>query len=51
MGKVIVIGAGFAELSATWLLKTKRYDVIVLEAGDDLGGRVKTKYQLGTAID
>ncbi|MCC5606623.1 FAD-dependent oxidoreductase [Nostoc sp. CHAB 5834] len=33
------------------LLKTKRYDVKVLEDSDRLGGRVKTKHQLGTPID
>ncbi|BBD64413.1 amine oxidase [Nostoc commune NIES-4072] len=48
---MIVIGAGFAGLSATRLLKTKGYDVTVLEASDRLGGRVKTKHQLGTPIE
>ncbi|MCC5664987.1 FAD-dependent oxidoreductase [Nostoc sp. CHAB 5784] len=33
------------------MLKTKGYDVTVLEASDRLGGRVKTKHQLGTPID
>lgn len=50
-GRVIVIGAGFAGLSAARLLKTKGYDVTVLEASDRLGGRAKTKHELGTPID
>ncbi|MEH1837777.1 MAG: FAD-dependent oxidoreductase [Nostoc sp.] len=39
-GRVIVIGAGFAGLSAAQLLKTKRYDVTVWEASDRLGDQV-----------
>jgi monoamine oxidase len=40
--KVIVLGAGLAGLSAAWSLQKNGYDVVVLEAQDIPGGRVKT---------
>ncbi|WP_308189849.1 FAD-dependent oxidoreductase [Nostoc sp. XA010] len=43
-GRVIVIGAGFTGLSAARLLKTKGYDVTLLEASDRLGGRHRQNY-------
>lgn len=40
--KVVVLGAGLAGLSAAWNLQKNGYDVVVLEAQDIPGGRVKT---------
>jgi monoamine oxidase len=40
--KVVVLGAGLAGLSAAWNLQKNGYDVLVLEAQDIPGGRVKT---------
>jgi monoamine oxidase len=42
MVKVIVIGAGFAGLSAAQRLKAAGFEVVVLEARDRVGGRVHT---------
>lgn len=39
----IVIGAGFAGLTAGWWLATHGFDVTVLEARKRIGGRVHTK--------
>lgn len=50
--EVIIIGAGFAGLSAALTLKKAGVDAIVLEARDRVGGRVKTAYLPdGTQID
>lgn len=43
---VIVIGAGLAGLQAALLLQDQGLDVLVLEAGDRVGGRVRTLDQL-----
>jgi monoamine oxidase len=48
---VIVVGAGVAGLSAAKQLKAKGFTVIVLEAQDRTGGRLKTDYSLGFAFD
>lgn len=40
--KVVVLGAGLAGLSAAWNLQNNGYDVVVLEAQNIPGGRVKT---------
>ena len=40
---VIVIGAGFAGLTAGWWLATHGFDVTVLEARNRVGGHVHTK--------
>jgi monoamine oxidase len=40
---VIVIGAGFAGLTAAWWLATHGFNVTVLEARKRIGGRVHTK--------
>jgi monoamine oxidase len=39
---IIVVGAGFAGLSAAYELQSVGYKVTVLEAQDDVGGRVKS---------
>jgi monoamine oxidase len=46
----IVIGAGLAGLAAAYKLRTKRWNVIVLEARDRIGGRVYT-YRFREAPD
>ena len=38
--KVIIIGAGFAGLAAAYALKRKKYDYILLESRNRIGGRV-----------
>jgi monoamine oxidase len=40
---VIVIGAGFAGLTAGWWLATHGFDVTILEARNRIGGRVHSK--------
>jgi monoamine oxidase len=40
--KVVVIGAGLAGLAAAWNLMENGYDVVVFEAQEIPGGRVKT---------
>lgn len=40
--RVVVLGGGLAGLSAAWNLQKNGYDVIVVEAQDIPGGRVKT---------
>jgi monoamine oxidase len=40
--KVIVVGAGLAGLSATYMLERLGYEVILLEASNRVGGRVRT---------
>ncbi|MCP4007112.1 MAG: NAD(P)-binding protein [bacterium] len=50
-GRVIVIGAGFAGISAARSLRDRGYQVEILEARDRIGGRVSTVDGLGTPID
>ena len=49
--RVLVIGAGFAGLSAARALRQSGMDVIVLEARTRPGGRVLTDRSLGFAVD
>ena len=49
--KVIVIGAGLAGLAAAQNLKSQGADVIVYEAGDYIGGRVRTDWSLGAPFE
>jgi monoamine oxidase len=42
MGRVIIVGAGLAGLSAGYRLKQKGYDVLILEASDRPGGRKRS---------
>lgn len=49
--KVVVIGAGIAGLAAAKKLKENGFDVVVLEAQDKVGGRLRTNRALGVAFD
>ena len=48
---VVVIGAGLAGLAAARQLAIHGVDVVVLEAGDDVGGRVRTDRVDGLLLD
>lgn len=48
---VIVIGGGISGLAAAKKLKDKGYNVIVLEAQEKIGGRLRTDRSLGIAFD
>lgn len=41
MARIVVVGAGFAGLSAAARLAKLRHDVTLLERGDELGGRLR----------
>ena len=49
--KVIVIGAGFAGLSAATTLAQKGFDVTLLEKNKDLGGRARKLVADGFTFD
>ncbi len=48
---VLVIGAGISGLAAAKKLKEKGFNIIVLEAQDKVGGRLRTNRSLGVAFD
>lgn len=48
---VVVVGAGLAGLAAARELAVNGVDVVVLEAGDDVGGRVRTDRVGGLQLD
>lgn len=41
-GRVLVVGAGFAGLAAAWMLRQRGVEVVVSEARDRVGGRVRS---------
>jgi polyamine oxidase len=49
--RVLVVGAGVAGLAAARRLADEGFDVIVLEARDRIGGRIRTDRSLGVAVD
>ncbi|HEX6341467.1 NAD(P)/FAD-dependent oxidoreductase [Umezawaea sp.] len=51
MADVVVVGAGLAGLSAAEVLSRNGVSVSVLEAGDDVGGRVRTDVVDGVRVD
>ena len=51
MKKVIVIGAGIAGLAAATKLAEAGCDVIVLEASDRVGGRIRTVHASGVPVE
>ncbi|MCS7480967.1 NAD(P)/FAD-dependent oxidoreductase [Umezawaea endophytica] len=51
MVRVVVVGAGLAGLSAAEVLSRNGVSVSVLEAGDDVGGRVRTDVVDGVRMD
>jgi len=48
---VVVVGGGISGLAAAKKLKEKGFTVIVLEAQDKVGGRIRTERSLGVAFD
>jgi monoamine oxidase len=51
MSHIVIIGAGFAGLTAARCLISLGHDVTVLEARDRVGGRTHTVTMHGTAVD
>lgn len=49
--KAIIIGAGFAGLTAAYRLKQAGWDAVVLEATDHPGGRVQSQHKDGYTIE
>lgn len=49
--KAMVVGGGFAGLTAGYELNKAGWDVTLVEAADEVGGRVRTVRKLGYTID
>jgi monoamine oxidase len=48
---LVIIGAGMAGLAAAVSLKNRGFSVVVLEARNRIGGRMRTDRSLGCAVD
>lgn len=51
MADVLIVGAGITGLAAAWELSDKGLDVVVLEAGARMGGKVHTEQRDGFLIE
>jgi hypothetical protein len=49
--KIIIVGAGLAGLTCAKVLRERGAEVVVFEASDDIGGRVRTDEQDGFLLD
>jgi monoamine oxidase len=49
--EVVIVGAGYAGLRAATELVERGHDVVVVEARDRVGGRVRTDHVAGTPLD
>ena len=49
--KVIIVGGGAAGLVAAWTLKKQGVDVLLFEAGDEIGGRMGGARVKGFSVD
>jgi len=48
---IVIVGAGFAGISAARYLKRHGHDAIILEARDCIGGRIRTIHDFGVPVD
>ena len=48
---VIIIGAGIAGLTAAKILKAAGKNILIIEASDGVGGRVRSDYKDGYILD
>lgn len=48
---IVIVGAGFAGISAARYLKQHGHDAIILEARDCIGGRIRTIHDFGVPVD
>lgn len=51
LGQVVVIGAGMAGISTALTLQEAGYGVVVLEASNRVGGRIRTDRSLGVPLE
>ena len=49
--KIIIIGGGISGLVAAKVLESSGYAPIIIEASDNVGGRVKTSMLKGYSLD
>ena len=48
---LVVVGGGIAGLAAAWAARRRGADVVVLEAGDQVGGKLRTSPVAGVPLD
>lgn len=51
MARIVVVGGGVAGLSAAWTLRRRGHEVVLLEATDRLGGKLRQARVGGRAVD